>query len=535
MKKYTRLAVLTLLLLGAAQPLAAAANGKEASQVSQVQLEQDVKTAEAAVKAAQAEVDKATNKVNQATAPYQAAKERLERAQRKVNAINQMVLSDEYIASLKQHHTSKATDQEAKDHLTETSAAERATNQFKGNSDDQAVAVNPTQLTNDQKNELAHFAADVINQVRSQMGTQAVTVSTGAQNLATTVQSSSQTKEQIAANLGLNSGEGEQAYADLSATSASYATMNDLKAGLYEAILSFLVTGDTWNDAISLIGLNTNSPAYLGLAVSSTGFRLVLVPQANIGQNSTFDQTAIANPHTREAILAEAEQAAAALQMAQVAHEIATAQLQEAKQALATAQNQLKQAQAALAKAQAAAKPPVTKPSGNKKPAKTPTKPSSSVKPTPPSTKPSSSKPAKPKTGTSPAATVVPVYRLYHPGLKVHLYTKDSNEKNVLSKRGWQYEGVSWKTETTKGKPVYRLYHPGLKVHLYTIDANEYKVLAGRGWKQEGIAYRSYGDVKVYRLYHPGLKKHLYTKDANEYKVLANRGWKQEGIAWYSR
>lgn len=127
------------------------------------------------------------------------------------------------------------------------------------------------------------------------------------------------------------------------------------------------------------------------------------------------------------------------------------------------------------------------------------------------------------------------VYRLYHSGLKVHLYTTSVKERNVLRERGWTYEGISWLTETEGGTPVYRLYHPGIKYHFYTKDANEYKVLGKRGWKQEGIAYRSSGTVAIYRLYNPGLKKHLFTKDANEYKVLAKRGWKQEGIAWYGQ
>lgn len=126
------------------------------------------------------------------------------------------------------------------------------------------------------------------------------------------------------------------------------------------------------------------------------------------------------------------------------------------------------------------------------------------------------------------------VYRLYHGGLQVHLYTTDDHERSVLTGRGWNYEGVSWKTATKTGDPVYRLYHPSLKVHLYTKDQNEYKVLAGRGWLQEGVAYRSFGTQPIYRLYHAGLKKHLYTRDTNEYAVLATRGWKQEGIAWYS-
>ncbi len=133
-------------------------------------------------------------------------------------------------------------------------------------------------------------------------------------------------------------------------------------------------------------------------------------------------------------------------------------------------------------------------------------------------------------------ANLKPVYRLYHEGLQVHLYTTDNNELAVLKKRGdWRYEGISWKTETTKGDPVYRLYHPTIKVHLYTRDKNEYTVLAQRGWNQEGIAYRSYGPVPIYRLYHSGLKKHLYTRDTNERDILKTRGWNYEGIAWYSQ
>lgn len=126
------------------------------------------------------------------------------------------------------------------------------------------------------------------------------------------------------------------------------------------------------------------------------------------------------------------------------------------------------------------------------------------------------------------------VYRLYNSGLKVHLYTTDSNEYAVLGERGWSQEGIAFKS-AKEGTPVYRLYNEGLKVHLYTTDANEYAVLATRGWRQEGVAFNSVKDgVPVYRLYNAGLKKHLYTTDSNEYKELATRGWKQEGVAFYS-
>lgn len=130
--------------------------------------------------------------------------------------------------------------------------------------------------------------------------------------------------------------------------------------------------------------------------------------------------------------------------------------------------------------------------------------------------------------------TIVPLFRLYHPSLKVHLYTKDRNEYAVLAKRGWKQEGMAWNTSGQQGQTVYRLYHPLLRVHLYTKDTNEYAVLATRGWKQEESAFRSHGDTPIYRLYHPGLKVHLYTRDHNEYTVLSKRGWKQEGIAFYA-
>lgn len=81
--------------------------------------------------------------------------------------------------------------------------------------------------------------------------------------------------------------------------------------------------------------------------------------------------------------------------------------------------------------------------------------------------------------------------------------------------------------------PVSRLYHPGLRVHLYTKDVNEYNVLANRGWRQEGMVYRSSDTKAIYRLYHKGIKKHLYSSDVNEKNVLSNRGWRYEGIAWY--
>ena len=128
---------------------------------------------------------------------------------------------------------------------------------------------------------------------------------------------------------------------------------------------------------------------------------------------------------------------------------------------------------------------------------------------------------------------IASVYRLYHPGNKRHLYTKDPNEANTLSKRGWNFEGRSFGTATA-GQPVYRLYNSSLKEHLYTTSKAENDALASRGWSAEGVAWYSSGTRPVYRLYHPGLNIHLYSSDKNEVNVLVTRGWKNENISFYT-
>lgn len=131
----------------------------------------------------------------------------------------------------------------------------------------------------------------------------------------------------------------------------------------------------------------------------------------------------------------------------------------------------------------------------------------------------------------------VTIYRLYNPISGEHLYTRDANEKNVLSsKHGWKYEGVGWYAPTS-GKPVYRLYNPGLANHLYTTDTNEVNVLTSKyGWVKDNggqPVFYSGGDVDIYRVYNYGLKgMHHLTTDRNEYNTLPKYGWKQEGVSF---
>ncbi len=129
-----------------------------------------------------------------------------------------------------------------------------------------------------------------------------------------------------------------------------------------------------------------------------------------------------------------------------------------------------------------------------------------------------------------------PIYRLYNPKTKEHLYTSAKKEYDVLPGYGWKQEGVGWYAPKT-GQSVYRLYNPKTKDHHYTCSANEAKVLTSSyGWKYDNNAkpvFKSGGNVNVYRLYNKSLKigSHHLTTNKNEYNVLPKYGWKQEGVA----
>lgn len=141
------------------------------------------------------------------------------------------------------------------------------------------------------------------------------------------------------------------------------------------------------------------------------------------------------------------------------------------------------------------------------------------------------------KTSTAPVGATGSVYRLYHPGIRVHHYTADAHEMSVLvNQRGWVYEGIMFKTPTS-GQPVYRLYHPGIKQHVFTLSQHERNVLSKqRGWIYEGVAWYSNpnGGTAVYRLYNGSNYEHFYTSNRNEYNIRGSQGWTKKGIAWRS-
>ena len=128
------------------------------------------------------------------------------------------------------------------------------------------------------------------------------------------------------------------------------------------------------------------------------------------------------------------------------------------------------------------------------------------------------------------------VYRAYNPNNGEHLYTTNYGEFKVITKNGWDDEGIAFMSESKeKGQAVYRVYNPNSGLHHYTTDVNEKNALVSLGWNDEGVAFytsKNPKDTPVYRVYNENDGNHHYTMNANEALALISMGWKNEGIAF---
>ena len=146
----------------------------------------------------------------------------------------------------------------------------------------------------------------------------------------------------------------------------------------------------------------------------------------------------------------------------------------------------------------------------------------------------STSKPTNPNAPTPQVENAV--YRAYNSSNGEHLYTTNYEEFKVITKNGWDDEGIAFMSELKeKGQAVYRVYNPNNGLHHYTTDVNEKNALVSLGWNDEGVAFytsKNPKDTPVYRVYNENDSNHHYTMNANEALALISMGWKNEGIAF---
>lgn len=126
------------------------------------------------------------------------------------------------------------------------------------------------------------------------------------------------------------------------------------------------------------------------------------------------------------------------------------------------------------------------------------------------------------------------IYRAYNPKTGDHLFTNSSKEYSVVTKNGWNPEGIAFDVNKEGGNAVFRLYNSATGEHIYTAQEKEKDKCVAQGWQLEGKIFSTGGDTEVYRLYNPALAvgNHLFTTNKQEYDILPTMGWIQEGVAF---
>lgn len=302
------------------------------------------------------------------------AKSALAKAQNKLDSINSFTISPEYKAYLKQYATSPAGSQASKEalqQLANMNASLYAANSYKGNPDEDSKMLDLNNLSKDEQETLSLFAADLINQVREQMGVKKLKVSPGAIKLAGKV-----ADNYVADNWGwkeltdpdkghnntaINKAAKEegleyapandfQIYENLynRKGESNRMSMNSAKRFIFESVRKFLFNGKEWEHAKSVSGVKDRIE-YLGIDFSvtpeSTNLHALFVPTIYIKPNSSFDRTVIDNPNTKEA-------AEKAYKKAEETLKAADLKVTEASSKLGTAEKELKKAQEAVKQAQ---------------------------------------------------------------------------------------------------------------------------------------------------------------------------------------
>ncbi|PEG79052.1 hypothetical protein CP369_07465 [Lactobacillus sp. UMNPBX18] len=240
-------------------------------------------------------------------------------------------------------------------------------NQYKNNRADENVMVDPNHLTSDQTKELTLFAADLLNQVRTQLGIPKVQVTNGSLEFAQKVEQNyvKDNWHKIGHDLaGINSAGKEtgangyeDAYFNGYLGNVDSLSMDDLKADTYNGFLSMLFPNDNEQEmyhARGLLGLmngdftnnysfSTAVPQYFGLTTTTMknveGWKWSMIHYLNADMDNVsddFDKTLIKIPSTDDLI-----------------SELSTAKtkLQNAKNDQATKQNANDDAQSALSSA----------------------------------------------------------------------------------------------------------------------------------------------------------------------------------------
>ena len=319
-------------------------------------VDKEVLQAQITTGASKSDLDKKVAMASKTAEALEKATVNLTKANHKVEAINTITLSQDYIAALRDYNQnftkySKAELKAQTDKLVAMGKALAKQNQLKTNQDDSDLdTLDLNHLPAEVREEMSLFAADLLNQIRAAFGTAKVEVSRGAVEAVNEHVSTSATNgvkghdrvnlDRVLAKVGITS-ETEESIGLMggsgSARKQQKISQRELKRLIYNNILNLMFNAfedveDNENNeflhAGTLAGLSESGvkKAYLGVGTSYKDdfwqvVNFLFVYDKALTQPNTFDAKALSNPFDSKEILARQKAAQTTYDLAKKADE----------------------------------------------------------------------------------------------------------------------------------------------------------------------------------------------------------------------
>lgn len=285
----------------------------------------------------------------------------LTKANQDAESINQIKLSQEYIAALREYSqkivtASPAEETAMTDKLVALGKVLAKQNRFKANKNDSQEKLDLNNLSEATREEMSLFAADLLNQIHTAFGTSKIEVSKDAAKIVHSHVSTSKTngvKGHDTANLkkvldqyGISSGTEENIGLNGGAGAGQFVTKSELKHLIYNTVLNLMFNAfenveDNENNeflhASSLAGLFSTDvkTSYLGVGTSFKDDYWQVVNFLFLHDKglsgSTFNQTVLSNPFDSQKLLKVQKEAQSTYDVSKQTDERAQAEKQKAQ------------------------------------------------------------------------------------------------------------------------------------------------------------------------------------------------------------
>lgn len=333
----------------------------------------DVAAKEAALVLAGTTLKTTTERALEASKKFENATNEYNIAKADFEAINTITLSPEYIQNMKDAYNYADYSEEGREKKAEAdkrllSLGDKLrnfpSNQFKSNENDKAVSIDIHNLSNEQKTELTLFTADLINQIRQQMGTTPVVVTPSSVAMGWDQAAYYQKKftsmwemKHDVKVLERKYNDGHFIDEDLASSSSDVTTMDGAKESIYNAIIMWIFSSYESLHASSITGNRNYVDAeknYIGIGIANYAPGDSLVNFNNIGKYKNtdmadgFNKQEIVNKKSAEVLTERYYQTQSNLNVATIANNQAQSALSLANKEKVNAEQALTNARTVL-------------------------------------------------------------------------------------------------------------------------------------------------------------------------------------------